>query len=184
MNKLFIIYLGLSFAFCCVSSNKDKIPIPTDNELRRMDWHEFDQTDHSGWRVFMDNSEYKIAAKLIDKYIQLHPDLDPTYKKVSLFHKGQMLASAGEYQKAAESFKKSFRGNPKAEEDKLMLWDVYALTMIAFLEKDKARFKKYHEIYKKYSENNQSIRLNLLKKMSENFEKPYIEITESIRAKN
>jgi tetratricopeptide (TPR) repeat protein len=184
MNKLFIIYLGLSFAFCCVSSNKDKIPIPTDNELRRMDWHEFDQTDHSGWRIFMDNKEYKIAAKLIDKYIQLHPDLDPTYKKVSLFHKGQMLASAGEYQKAAESFKKSFRGNPKAEEDKLMLWDVYALTMIAFLEKDKARFKKYHEIYKKYSENNQSIRLNLLKKMSENFEKPYIEITESIRAKN
>ncbi len=184
MKKWFIIYLSMSFAFGCVSHDKDKIPIPDDNELRRMDWHEFDQTDHSGWRIFMDNEEYKTAAELIEKYLQFHPDLNPTYKKVSLFHKAQMLARAGEYKKAVASFKKSFRGDPEAEEDKLMLWDVYALTMIAFLEKDKARFEKYHEIYKKYSEKNQSIRLNLLKKMSENFEKSYIELTEAIQVNN
>lgn len=184
MNKWFIIYLSLILAVCCVSHDKDEIPGIDKDELISMNWHDFDQTDHSGWRIFMDNKEYKTAAELIEKYLQSHPDLNPTYKKVSLFHKAQMLASAGEYQKATASFKQSFRGDPEAEEDKLMLWDVYALTMIAFLEKDKARFEKYHEIYRKYSEKNQSIRLNLLKKMSENFEKSYIELTEAIQVKN
>jgi len=181
MKKGLIFCLCLTLAACGGSREREKSPIPDKNDLKSMDWRVFDQTDHSGWRILSDKKEYKAAAEMIDTYLRVHPELDPTYRKVSLFHKGQMLASAGEYPEAVLSFEKSIRGDIKAEEDKLMLWDVYALALIAFLEKDKAVFEKYRGIYRKYSEKTPSIRLKILKTMSENFNTPYLEITQTVK---
>lgn len=58
--------------------------------LLSLPWKQFDQTQDSGWRVYVNptNKQYIEAAKLIEAYLARHNDLPARQRALSYFHAG------------------------------------------------------------------------------------------------
>jgi|CZKI01.1.fsa_nt_gi hypothetical protein len=58
--------------------------------LLSLPWEQFDQTQNSGWRVYVNPSskQYLEAAKLIETYLTRHSDLTARQRALSYFHAG------------------------------------------------------------------------------------------------
>jgi hypothetical protein len=83
--------LGALFArICSGQSNCDGLPKPAHDreELLSLAWKEFDQTQNSGWRVYVNPSrkEYLKAAKLIEEYLERRDDLTVRQRAICHYH--------------------------------------------------------------------------------------------------
>lgn len=113
----------------------ESIPTPEADMMRMSPW-EFDQTPN-GWRKLADTGELVKAAGRILRYISENKEQilnsAETEKAVSLdllyFHRGQVLASAGQeyWEQAIESLSHSFEDNDEC-------WNAYVAATIGFLE--------------------------------------------------
>ncbi|MDJ0793086.1 MAG: hypothetical protein QNI98_02495 [Woeseiaceae bacterium] len=99
--------------------------------MMAMDFHTFDQTFGSGWRMVADISGCTlVAADLIRDYIDLHSPNE----RIIVFHEAQMRAKGGQTARAIELF----RQTRVAEGQRSFFgWNQYVDATIAFLERDK-----------------------------------------------
>jgi hypothetical protein len=58
--------------------------------LLSLPWEQFDQTQNSGWRVYVNptSKQYLEAARLIEAYLARHNDLPARQRALSYFHAG------------------------------------------------------------------------------------------------
>jgi len=63
-------------------------PAPDREVLLSLPWKEFDQTQNSGWRIFVNptRKEYLIAAKLMEDYLARHKDLTARQRVIIHYH--------------------------------------------------------------------------------------------------
>ena len=106
--------------------------------LLQLDEDAFDQDLEGGWRTIAERNEgacMVVAADLILDYIARHPGgLEREY--LAHWHAGQMLALAGEDERALNQFRLSFRTRDVASMPARM-WNTYAGGTIAFMEGDR-----------------------------------------------
>lgn len=112
--------------------------------LLELDFDSFDQTMDGGWRAYASDGQYRLAARLIDAYVERKPALADWQISVSRFHAGQMYAFADEPAVAIERFKESFQAAEPP--DSPVRWNAYVHATIAFLEGDRERLKEQREI--------------------------------------
>lgn len=106
--------------------------------LLQLDEDAFDQDMEGGWRMIAERHDgacMVAAADLILDYIARHPGgLEREY--LAHWHAGQMLALAGEDERALNQFRLSFRTYDVASMPARM-WNTYAGGTIAFMEGDR-----------------------------------------------
>ncbi|MCL5031332.1 MAG: hypothetical protein M1480_20200 [Bacteroidetes bacterium] len=98
-----------------------------------LDYDEFDQTFHKGWRSLSDGNKYKESAESIIYYINNKAGLSTEQLIYLNFHTGQMLAFNNDDESSLKFFYKCFYSDPKNNSEQV--WNVYVSATIAFLEK-------------------------------------------------
>ncbi len=119
----------------------ESIPNRNETDLMQMSPWDFDQGPN-GWRKLQDAREWIKAADLIREYLSTNEgQLSSFEKNILHFHRGQMLAVAGEeYREGAiESFSKSFG-------DINECWNAYVSATIGFLEGNKEKVERALEV--------------------------------------
>lgn len=111
-----------------------------ETDIMQLSPWEFDQTS-LGWRKFQDRGEFLKAASVISEYIQTNKDRivnakddEKTYMELLHFHRGQMLAAAGQeyWSEAIDSFGQAFGTDDEC-------WNAYVSATIGFLEGNKEK---------------------------------------------
>ena len=93
---------------------------------------EFDQTAGSGWRPFYEEGCYSVASKLLIRYLTEHPEI-AQQQFILPFHAGQLLAMAGDYEKALPFLE----GGYTDIEMEYVNWNAFVDAHIAFITRDK-----------------------------------------------
>lgn len=83
--------LGTIVVSICPAQNGpiESAPRDPDREsLLSLAWKEFDQTQNSGWRVYVNltRKEYLEAARLIEAYLERHHELTPRQRALCHYH--------------------------------------------------------------------------------------------------
>lgn len=114
------------------------------NKYLNQDYKSFDQTQKLGWRQVAQGGRFKQAAKLIDRYLKRHKNLDVSQIVNLHFHAGQLHAFADRNDIALERFKKA-KYDPIPEVDPVQMkaffeeWNIYVDATIAFIKKDRMK---------------------------------------------
>ncbi|MDP3073229.1 MAG: hypothetical protein Q8N18_23255 [Opitutaceae bacterium] len=82
---------GALLASLCSAQNASIEPAlrdPDREALLSLPWKEFDQTQNSGWRVYVNltRKQYLEAAKLIEAYLERHGELTPRQRAITHYH--------------------------------------------------------------------------------------------------
>lgn len=128
------VLVGLAFGAGCATRNTRT---SFEGSLA-LSYQEFDQTPGSGWRVLAeDEKRYSEAARLIEKYLNQHSELN-RFQRVTLhWHAAQLLAIAGDVTAALEHL--PFARLAPEPPNSLVRWNDYVEATAAFLEGDRAR---------------------------------------------
>jgi len=126
----------------CGNARDIKSPVSTQCHFDRsamlaLDENHFDQDTENGewgWRSVASKPHCELAAAdLIAEYRTKRASSSP----LLFWHEGQLRAFSGQYERAIELFKKSYK--PKAQD---FGWNAYADATIAFLSKDREGLSK------------------------------------------
>ncbi|MBL9132059.1 MAG: hypothetical protein JNG86_12725 [Verrucomicrobiaceae bacterium] len=147
----------------------------SDDDLKQLAWHEFDQTKSKYWRELADVRRFKEAAELIEKMISLHPELDRINASNLHFHAGQCWAMAGEKEHALTHLRLAQHHTQVGG----LLWDVYVDGTAAFLKGDKRELLNAHERLAEKDDELNKPNLCVLDRLIANFGKPYAEAYET-----
>lgn len=147
----------------------------SDDDLKQLSWHEFDQTKGKYWRELADVRRFKEAAELIEKMISLHPELDRINASNLHFHAGQCWAMAGEKEHALNQLKLAHHPAGTAIG---LRWNDYVYGTEAFLSGDKRELLNAHESLAEGDPVNKP-NLCVLDRLIANFGKPYAEAYET-----
>jgi hypothetical protein len=140
-----------------------------------LDWHAFDQGS-AGFRTFVSGERYcpLIAGKLIEDYLDVHPELSVKQRYVSEFHAGQQFAGLNDIPRALEHFYRGF--NPHEDPAGDGKWNAYVRATIAFLEKDRDTLEASLKILERHQDNRMNaINVRLVRGFIAAFDKPYNE---------
>jgi hypothetical protein len=85
--------LTVFLAALCASCGGDRDARDRDAFLS-LPYRQFDQTPGSGWRVMAERQQFAEAAKLVEAYLALHPELVSKERALLHFHAAQLLAVA------------------------------------------------------------------------------------------
>jgi hypothetical protein len=85
--------LTVFLAALCASCGGDHDAKERDAFLS-LPYRQFDQTPGSGWRAMAERQQFAEAAKLVEAYLALHPELAPKERALLHFHAAQLLAVA------------------------------------------------------------------------------------------
>ena len=81
---------ALTVSICSAQSSPiEPTPRDPDSEsLLALPWKSFDQTQNSGWRVYVNptRKQYLEAAKLIEAYLDRHAELTPRQRALCHYH--------------------------------------------------------------------------------------------------
>ena len=132
---VFVILISI-FSGCffgCVSQPRD----PAAGLLLSLPWQQFDQTLHSGWRVYSERGDVQAAADLIEEYLKRHKDLTVRQRAVSHFHAGQMRVRDGRTPAGLKHMKQALvpQPTPGLSDD----WNIMVSSHIAFVTGDRAK---------------------------------------------
>jgi tRNA A-37 threonylcarbamoyl transferase component Bud32 len=147
----------------------------SDDDLKQLAWHEFDQTKSKYWRELADVRRFKEAAELIEKMLSLHPELEKVNASNLHFHAGQCWAFAGEKEHALNQLK--LARHPSGTNIGLR-WNDYVHGTEAFLSGDKRELLNAHESLAEGDPINKP-NLCVLDRLIANFGKPYAEAYET-----
>ncbi|MBX7207799.1 MAG: protein kinase [Verrucomicrobiaceae bacterium] len=112
-----------------------------DDDLKKLSWHEFDQSPGKYWRELADVRRFVDAARLIERYLVLHPEIEPINAANLHFHTGQCLAMGGETESAIEKLKLARHASEILGG---LLWNDYVDGTAAFLKRDKQALLDAH----------------------------------------
>lgn len=139
LNRMFrglivIATVLVAFASGCVTRHSSS----SSEAALALSYEEFDQTPGSGWRVLAENGKrYPEAARLIEKYLTQHRELN-LFQRVTLhWHAGQLWAFDGNNNKALHHLAFA-RLDPEPPNHPLR-WNDYVEATVAFLEGDRAK---------------------------------------------
>ena len=147
----------------------------SDDDLKQLSWHEFDQTPGKYWRELADVRRFKEAAKLIEKMLSLHPELDRINASNLHFHAAQCWALTGEKEHALNQLK--LARHPSGTTIGLR-WNNYVYGTEAFLSGDKHELLNAHESLAMGDPINKP-NLCVLDRLLANFGKSYAEAYET-----
>lgn len=89
-KSLLASFLGMALTFCSAQTNPaEPAPRAPDREAAlSLPWKEFDQTQDSGWRWYVNpgRKQYLEAAQLIEAYLERHTELIPRQRALCHFH--------------------------------------------------------------------------------------------------
>lgn len=104
--------------------------------LLALPWQQFDQTLHSGWRIYSERHEYRTSADLIEVYLKQHPELTVRQRAVSSFHAGLMRVRDGHIPDGLPHMKEALApdNTPGLSDD----WNDMVSAHIAFLTGNRA----------------------------------------------
>ena len=137
-----------------------------------LDFKTFDQSPGAGWRQLAETGRFLDAAKLIDRYIMKHRDVDESQMTILYFHAGQMYAFADDYETALERFGMSTYALEPPELP--VRWNAYVHATIAFLKKDLDRLKECRkEIFGGPTFQGERANLDVVDSLIQHFEEPY-----------
>ena len=149
-----------------------------DDDLKKLSWHEFDQTPGQYWRELADVRRFTDAAKLIEQYLALHPELEEDIQRINgsnlHFHAAQCWAFANENERAL----KHLAASTHESSDGDLLWNDYVCGTVAFLRGDRAGLIEAHEKLAKGDAINKP-NLAALERLIANFGRPYVEAYET-----
>lgn len=114
----------------------------SDDDLKQLSWHEFDQTPGKYWRELADVRRFKEAAELISKMLSLHPELDTVSAANLHFHAAQCWAMHGDADRAIRALGRALH---EKENSQGLRWNDYVCGMVAFLRGDRAGLTEAHE---------------------------------------
>ncbi|MDZ4405188.1 protein kinase [Prosthecobacter sp.] len=146
-----------------------------DDDLKKLSWHEFDQTPGKYWRELADVRRYREAAALIERCLSLKPELDPINAADLHFHAAQCWALAGEKEHALSQL--NLARHPSGTTIGLR-WNDYVNGTEAFLKGDKRELLNAHESLAEGDPVNQP-NLCVLDRLIANFGKSYAEAYET-----
>ena len=147
----------------------------SDDDLKQLSWHEFDQTKSKYWRELADVRRFKEAAELIEKMLSLHPELDRINASNLHFHAAQCWAMTGEKEHALNQLK--LVRHPSGTTLGLR-WNDYVDGTEAFLNGDERALLNAHESLAEGDPINKQ-NLCVLDRLLANFGKPYAEAYET-----
>lgn len=146
-----------------------------DEELKKMSWQEFDQTNGKFWRELADVRRFREAAELIERFLKLHPEVKGVNAANMRFHAAQCLAMAGENEAALAQLKLA---RHSSESTPGMRWNVYVDGTAAFLSGDRQSLISAHETLAKGGVINKP-NICVLDRLLANFGKTYAEAYET-----
>ena len=153
-----------------------------DEDLKKLDWHQFDQTPGKYWRELADVRRFKEAAALIERYLALHPELSIGIEVLNganlHFHAAQCHAEAGDKEAALKHIAMAKHKQPPPPVLGAFLWNEYLDGTAAFLNGDKDALLAAHEALAKSDPINKS-NLCVLDRLLANFSKSYAEAYET-----
>jgi len=120
-----------------------------------LDFDTFDQTPGKGWRPLSNAEKYLEAAKLIDRYLDKHTELDLSQTIMLRFHAAQMYAFDGKtdislkYLANTEYPTSTLEAVPADLKQNLQAWNTYVQATTAFLRRDKDRLRSLRELIAK-----------------------------------
>ncbi len=161
-----------------------------DDDLKQLSWREFDQTKGKYWRELADVRRFKEAALLIQRYLNLHPELEEGALKLNgrnlHFHTAQCwafsLEQADEIPKGSrlaaiyKHLDKAAYGPAQSEDG--LLWKQYVLGTKAFVAGSRELLLRCHEELAMGAPINKP-NLCVLDCLLANFGKPYAEAYET-----
>lgn len=105
--------------------------------LMALDEDAFDQDMEGGWRAVANQGPdcFVTAAELIQDYVALHGAENLEQPGLAHWHAGQLLAMAGETERALPELRLSYK--PASDNPMDAMWNHYADGTIAFLERDR-----------------------------------------------
>lgn len=127
------------------SDDRDRSPVDPDREtLLALPWQQFDQTQNSGWRVYVNptRKEYLLAAKLIEDYLARHDELSPRQRVITHYHAAHqyiyraVLTGEGTTRDAFPHLDKALV--PAPETAPSLDWNDMVISTKAFLMSDRA----------------------------------------------
>ncbi len=126
---------------------------------------DFDQTEGQGWRRLNDLGCHREAADLIQDYLG--------EKKVPqlLFHRGQMLAFAGQTRDAVSAFSDSLYS--ETVDTRGFLWNDYVSGVIAFLNMDYSRFRLALKALRAGDQKKNEKNIQVLRRLQYRFDSEY-----------
>src|SRR5215213_11831956 len=87
---LLLVLSAFGISTCLAQGESADVPAPGfDREaLLSLPWKQFDQTQGSGWRVYVNpaRKEYLKAAKLIEDYLERHDELSVRQRAICHYH--------------------------------------------------------------------------------------------------
>lgn len=143
--------------------------------LKGLSWHQFDQTQGKYWRELADGKRFAEAAKLIEHYLTLHPELEEGVQRINgsnlHFHAAQCWAFANDNKRAQKHLSES----KHAASDGDFLWNDYVEGTSAFLRGDRdALLASRNMLYAKGAAINQP-NLAVLDGLLAHFGQPYLD---------
>ncbi|MFO1483197.1 MAG: protein kinase [Verrucomicrobiaceae bacterium] len=147
----------------------------SDDELKQLSWHEFDQTKGKYWRELADVRRFKEAAELIEKMLSLHPELDRINASNLHFHAAQCWAMTGEKEHALTHLELAQHHTQVGG----LLWDTYVDGTAAFLKSDRRELLNAHERLAEKADELNKPNLCVLDRLLANFGKSYAEAYET-----
>lgn len=124
----------IAAAGSCSQADRGPSFSPEQQRLLALDYAAFDQTTGDGWRPWADRGDFAAAARMLDRYAELHDDLNAPDRRMVRFHAGQMYASLENRSTAIERFRGAF--DPDEPPDAPFRWNAYVRGTIAFLARD------------------------------------------------
>ena len=148
----------------------------TDPEhLKGLSWHQFDQTQGKYWRELADGKRFTEAARMIELYLSLHPELEEGLQRINgsnlHFHAAQCWAFAGDNERAQKHLSESKHAVPDGD----FLWNDYVAGTSAFLRGDRdALLVSRNTLHAKGAAINQP-NLAVLDRLLAHFGQPYFD---------
>ena len=145
----------------------------TSKSSLRLNYIQFDQTPHAGWRYLADKGKYYRAARLVEQYIKHHSQLKQ-WQVINLhFHAGQLYAFDHRYKRAVAHFKQSLSTTEPPQSP--IKWNAYVRATIAFLRNDKKGLTRYRQEIARGPKWQGSIpNLDVVNSLLANLGKPYM----------
>lgn len=145
-----------------------------------LDFDTFDQTPAKGWRPLSNAEKYLEAAKLIDRYLDKHTELDSSQIIMLRFHAAQMYAFddktdiALKYLSNTEYPVSILKSVPADLKQNLQAWNTYVQATIAFLRRDKDTLQSLRLLIAKGPIiDGAPMNLDVVDRLLSNFDKPY-----------
>jgi len=116
----------------------------TERKLLQQSVQAFALTAGGGWRELYQAGCTGAAAKMIERYIEAHPDRAASHP-VLHFQAGQLRAFQGNRAKAVVKMESAIAANERGRATHGKHWSTYVAATIAFLEDDKSGLKRLYE---------------------------------------